>query len=116
MRISDCSSDVCSSDLQTAAEDAVAVCDYVIEIEDGARLDFHILNMGGKLGSVSLDVTLGEGAHFELGGALLGHGWQTLEIVRTVRHDRPHATSRAEGRRLGKGWSATGGYRGAACP
>src|SRR3546814_9349161 len=56
------------------AEDAVAVCDYVIEIEDGARLDFHILNMGGKLGRVSLDVTLGEGAHFELGGAILGHG------------------------------------------
>src|SRR3546814_3087966 len=34
--------------IQTAAEDAVAVCDYVIEIEDGARLDFHILNMGGR--------------------------------------------------------------------
>src|SRR3546814_6236850 len=60
--------------IQTAAEDAVAVCDYVIEIEDGARLDFHILNMGGKLGRMSLDVTLGEGAHFELGGAILGHG------------------------------------------
>src|SRR3546814_500249 len=98
--------------IQTAAEDAVAVCDYVIEIEDGARLDFHILNMGGKLGRMSLDVTLGEGAHFELGGAILGHGSQTLEIVTTVRHDRPNASSKQTIRSV-LGQKATGSFLGA---
>src|SRR3546814_18114149 len=76
--------------IQTAAEDAVAVCDYVLEIEDGARLDFHILNMGGKRGRVSLDVTLAEGAHFELGGALVGTGSKTQAMVATVRHGGPN--------------------------
>ncbi|HKR17739.1 SufD family Fe-S cluster assembly protein [Rhizorhapis sp.] len=79
--------------IQDADDDEVIVRDYAIRIEDGARLDFHILNMGGRLGRVTLDVTLGEGAHFELGGAILGSGTQTLEIVTTVRHDKPNASS-----------------------
>lgn len=79
--------------IQNAMDDAVVVRDFVVEVEDGARLDFHILNIGGKLGRVTLDVTLGEGAHFELGGAILGSGTQTLEIVTTVRHAKPNASS-----------------------
>jgi Fe-S cluster assembly protein SufD len=39
-------------------------------------------------------VTLGRGAHFELGGVLLARADQTLEIVTTVRHAEPNATSR----------------------
>jgi Fe-S cluster assembly protein SufD len=50
--------------------------------------------MGGAFGRVTLDVTLGNGAHFELGGAILGMGAQTLEIVTTVNHAQPNATSR----------------------
>src|SRR3546814_20974415 len=76
MRISDWSSDVCSSDL------------------------------------MSLDVTLGEGAHFELGGAILGHGSQTLEIVTTVRHDRPNASSKQTIRSV-LGQTAPGSFLGA---
>src|SRR3546814_16960658 len=68
--------------------------------------------MGGKLGRMSLDVTLGEGAPFELGGAILGHGSQTLEIVTTVRPDRPNA-SRTQTTRSALGRKATGSFRGA---
>ncbi|MBK5264484.1 MAG: SufD family Fe-S cluster assembly protein [Alphaproteobacteria bacterium] len=98
--------------IQTAADDAVAIHDYAIHIEDDARLDFHILNMGGKFGRVSLDVTLGEGAHFELGGAILGNGTQTLEIVTTVNHAQPHATSRQTIRSV-LSQKATGSFLGA---
>src|SRR3546814_13101657 len=61
---------------------------------------------------MSLDVTLGEGAHFELGGAILGHGSQTLEIVTTVRHDRPNASSKQTIRSV-LGQKATGSFLGA---
>src|SRR3546814_15037792 len=38
--------------LQDAADGAAAVHDYAITVADGARCDFHILNIGGKLGRV----------------------------------------------------------------
>lgn len=98
--------------IQNAADDTVIVRDYVIEVADGARLDFHILNMGGKLGRVTLNVTLGEGAHFELGGAILGNGSQTLEIVTTVSHALPNATSRQTVRSI-LSQKATGSFLGA---
>ena len=71
-----------------------------------------VLNIGGKLGRVTIDVTLGRGSHFELGGAILGSGDQVLEIVTSVTHAQPDATSgqtirsilsqRATGSYLGK--------------
>ena len=74
--------------------DAVAVQDYVIDIAAGGRCAFHILNAGSAaLGRISLDVTLHEGAHFELGGVMIGAGEQTLEVVTTVTHLEPNATS-----------------------
>lgn len=79
--------------LQDAADGAVAVHDYVVTIADGARCDFHLLNIGGKLGRVTFDVTLGKGSHFELGGAIIGTGDQVLEIVTRVTHAHPDATS-----------------------
>jgi Fe-S cluster assembly protein SufD len=79
--------------LQDAAEGQAAVRDYVIDIADGARCDFHVLNIGGKLGRVTFAVTLGEGSHFELNGAIIGGGDQVLEIVTAVTHAQPHATS-----------------------
>lgn len=98
--------------LQDVADGAAAVHDYAVTVADGARCDFHVLNIGGRLGRVTIDVTLGRGSHFELGGAILGHGEQTLEIVTTVTHARPYATSgqtirsilsqRATGSYLGK--------------
>jgi Fe-S cluster assembly protein SufD len=79
--------------LQDAADGAVAVRDYVIDIADGARLDFHVLNVGGRLGRVTFAVTLGKGSHFELNGAIIGGGEQALEIVTSVTHALPDATS-----------------------
>jgi Fe-S cluster assembly protein SufD len=49
--------------------------------------------MGGHYGRVELDVTLHEGADFDLGAVILGNGDQTLEIITTVTHAEPNATS-----------------------
>ncbi|MFZ2996458.1 SufD family Fe-S cluster assembly protein [Sphingobium sp.] len=98
--------------LQDAADGTVAVHDYVITVGDGARCDFHVLNIGGKFGRVTLDVTLGRGAHFELGGAILGGGDQVLEIITSVTHAQPDATSGQTIRSI-LGQRATGSYLGA---
>jgi len=97
--------------VQDAAVDAVAILQYEITLEAGATATFHVLNTGGTLGRVSLDVTLHDGAHFELGGAILGGGTQTLEIVTTMRHIEPNATSNQIVRSV-LGGRATGSYLG----
>ena len=97
--------------VQDAAPDVVAIHDYAVVLGAGARATFHVLNTGGKLGRVTIDVTLHEGAHFELGGAMLGGGEQTLEIVTTMRHIEPHATSNQVVRSV-LGGRATGSYLG----
>ncbi len=97
--------------LQDADTDTAAVHDYVIDIADGARFDFHLLNIGGKLGRVTFDVTLGKGSHFELSGAIIGGGDQTLEIVTRVTHAEPDATSGQTIRSI-LGQRATGSYLG----
>ena len=97
--------------IQSATDGAVAIHQFVITIEAGARLDFHVLNIGGAYGRVSLDVTLLDGAHFELGGVILGTGEQVLEIVTTVTHAEPNATSNQTVRSV-LGGRATGSYLG----
>lgn len=97
--------------LQDADGDAVVVCDHVIEVEDGASLDFHLLNIGGRLGRVTFQVTLGKGAHFGLNAAMIGGGEQTLEIVTSVTHAQPDATSEQLVRSI-LGGHATGNYLG----
>ncbi len=97
--------------LQGAADGATAIHDYFIDIADGAACHFHILNIGGAFGRVTLNVTLGEGAHFELGGAIIGGGDQTLEIVTTLTHALPNATSSQVIRSILAG-HATGSYLG----
>lgn len=98
--------------VQDAEPGAVTVEDYVITLGRDARAEFHILNTGGQFGRITLDVTLAEGAHFEMGGAIIGGDTQTLEIITTLRHVEPGATSnqtvrsvladRATGSYLGK--------------
>ncbi len=97
--------------VQDAADGAVVVQDHVIDIADGATCSIWLLNIGGALGRVTFDVTLGEGAHFALNGAIIGGGDQVLEIISTVRHDKPHATS-AQTIRSILGSRATGSYLG----
>ena len=97
--------------LQDASEGAAAVHDYVITIADGARCDFHVLNIGGKLGRVTFAVTLGKGSHFELNGAIIGGGDQVLEIITSVTHAQPDATSGQTIRSI-LGQRATGSYLG----
>lgn len=83
----------CLELIQNAGDDAIIVEDHEIVLEAGSRLDVHLLNLGGKLGRVSFDVTLHEGAHFEFAAAQIGGGEQTLEIITTLRHIEPNATS-----------------------
>ena len=97
--------------LQDAAEGAAAVHDYAISIADGARCDFHVLNIGGKFGRVTFTVTLGKGSHFKLNGAIIGGGDQTLEIITAVTHAEPDATSGQTIRSI-LGQRATGSYLG----
>lgn len=97
--------------LQDAADGETAIHDYAIDIADGGTLDFHLLNIGGALGRVTLDVTLGRGAHFTLGGAIIGGGEQTLEIVTTVTHAEPDGSSSQTIRSILAG-RATGSYLG----
>ena len=97
--------------LQDAADGSAAVHDYVINVADDARCDFHLLNIGGKLGRVTFAVTLGARAHFGLHGAIIGGVDQTLEIITSVTHAQPDATSGQTVRSI-LGGRATGSYLG----
>jgi Fe-S cluster assembly protein SufD len=97
--------------VQDAALDAVAIRDFRVVLQAGATATFHVLNIGGKYGRVAIDVTCHEGSHFELGGAILGGGEQTLEIVTTLNHIEPEATSNQVVRSV-LGGRATGSFLG----
>lgn len=93
------------------AAQPVSVRDIAVTLADGARLDLHMLNLGGRYGRIALDVTLGDGAHFELGAAQVAGGKTTLEIVTRVCHAAPNATSRQTVRTV-LAQQATGTYLG----
>jgi Fe-S cluster assembly protein SufD len=80
--------------VQDAALDIAAVHDMTVDVGAGGRFVVRIVNTGGALGRVAIDVTLGDGADFALDGALIAGGEQTVEIVTIVRHAAPNATSR----------------------
>lgn len=80
--------------VQDAADGASVARELEIVLEPGARLDLHVLNIGGSFGRIALDVTLGEAAEFHLGAVQLGLREQVLEIVAEVRHAAPGAVSR----------------------
>jgi len=82
-----------------------------IALGAGAKFDLRILNAGLAYGRIGLTVTLGEAADFTLGAAQLGRGSETLEIVSTVHHAAPNATSRQVIRSVLAG-AATGTYLG----
>lgn len=92
------------------AEDVV-VRNIEIVLEANAKYTLRVLNAGGRLGRISLDVTCHSGSDFHLGVVQLGNGKQTLEIISTVRHVQPDATSRQVVRTILSG-GATGSYLG----
>src|SRR5690554_323403 len=71
----------------------VGIVDLDITIGDNATFALHMLVSDAGYGRVQVKATLGKGAHFELGGAILGNGDQTLEIVTEVIHAAPDGTS-----------------------
>jgi Fe-S cluster assembly protein SufD len=91
--------------------DATAIDALDVVVATGATLTLHILAMGGDFGRVAVDVTLGAGAHLDLHGVILGRGEATREIVTTVRHAEPNATSRQTIRSVLDG-RATGSFLG----
>ena len=77
----------------------------------GASASVFALNTASRYGRIELYVSLHEGAHFEFSAANIGGGSATLEIVTTVRHLEPNASSRQTVRSV-LGGTATGSYLG----
>lgn len=63
-------------------------------LEAGAIVRIFALNNAARYGRYEIDVTMHEGADFALYGANIGGGNSTLEIVTTLKHVAPGATSR----------------------
>lgn len=96
---------------RTIVQDAGGVVQLALSIGKNAAAAIHVLNSGGDYGRVELNVTLHEGADFTLGCAQIGGGDQTLEIITTVTHAEPGATSRQLVRSVAGG-TATVSYLG----
>ncbi|WP_417621198.1 SufD family Fe-S cluster assembly protein [Parasphingorhabdus sp.] len=73
--------------------DGVGMVNLDVTIGDKASFVLHVLASGADYGRIQVRATLGNGSHFELGGAILGSGKQTLEIVTETIHAEPNATS-----------------------
>ena len=97
--------------IRTIIQDSGTIHQLVIAIGKGATAAIHVLNIGGDYGRVELNVTLHEGADFKLGAVQIGGGNQNLEIVTTVTHAEPGATSSQIVRSVLAG-TATGTYLG----
>jgi Fe-S cluster assembly protein SufD len=80
-------------------------------LKPGAVARIFALNHAARYGRFELDVTMHEGADFALHGANIGGGNATLEIVTTLRHVAPGATSRQTIRSV-LGGKATGSFLG----
>ena len=64
-----------------------------VTVREGATCEIFAVLAAAEYARLEIEVTLHKGAHFELGGAILGGGERTLEIVTDVRHDEPNGTS-----------------------
>ena len=80
-------------------------------LEAGAAARIFALNNASRYGRIELDVTLHEGADFSFNAANIGGQNGTLEVVTTVRHVEPNATSRQTVRSV-LGGKAVGSYLG----
>ena len=91
--------------------DEVEVRRIEMTLQAGAVARIFALNNATRYGRVELDVTMHEGADFALHGANIGGDNSTLEIVTTLRHIAPGATSRQTVRSV-LGGKATGSFLG----
>ena len=82
-----------------------------LTLHTGASASIFALNTASCYGRIELDVTLHDGANFELDAANIGGGESNLEIVTIVRHVEPNATSRQTIRSV-LGGKAAGSYLG----
>lgn len=89
----------------------VAVKTLSIRLEKDASFALYCLAIEADYGRIAVDVTLATGAHFELGGAILGTGNQILEIVTDIQHAEPGSTSNQMVRSV-LGETATGSFLG----
>ncbi|MEP7315366.1 MAG: SufD family Fe-S cluster assembly protein [Sphingomicrobium sp.] len=80
-------------------------------LETGASAHIFALANAARYARIEVDVKLHEGADFAFDAAIIGAGDATLEIVTTVRHFEPSATSRQTVRSV-LGDKATGSYLG----
>ena len=91
--------------------DEVDVRRIEMVLEEGAVARIFALNTAARYGRFELDVTMHEGADFAFYGANIGGADTTLEIVTTVRHIAPGATSHQTVRSV-LGDKATGSFLG----
>jgi Fe-S cluster assembly protein SufD len=91
--------------------EAIDIRRVELTVEAGASAHIFALNNAARYGRIELDVTLHDGADFAFDAAMIGSGDATLEIVTTVRHVEPNATSRQTVRSV-LGDTATGSYLG----
>jgi len=64
-----------------------------VHVGKGGRYEHFVINAGGDYSRCEVEVTLEEGAHFELGGVTLGGADKRQEIVTRVIHAAPGASS-----------------------
>ena len=93
------------------SDEDVQVRRVELTLHAGASASIFALNTAPRYGRIELDVRLHEGADFAFAAANIGGGSATLEIVTTVRHLEPSATSRQSVRSV-LGGKAVGSYLG----
>ncbi|MFL6764784.1 MAG: SufD family Fe-S cluster assembly protein [Sphingomicrobium sp.] len=93
------------------SDEEVQVRRVQIALETGAKARIFVLNAASEYGRTELEVSLAEGADFELFGANIGTGASTNEIVTTVKHVGENGRSRQVVRSVLNG-KATGSYLG----
>jgi Fe-S cluster assembly protein SufD len=85
--------------------------DFAVTLRAGAAFEMRLLNAAQRYSRVALDIKLHEGASFDFGAVQVAGDDATVEIVTTVRHVEPGATSRQVVRSV-LGGKATGTYLG----
>jgi Fe-S cluster assembly protein SufD len=72
---------------------AAGIHRYAVTIGENARAEAFFVLAGSGYKRLELDVTLAEGAHFELGGVIAAGSDEVAECVTRIRHVAPGATS-----------------------